>query len=39
MMNRAGYRGLSATQSGLLRAYVLGIGAGAVLIVGIMVLL
>jgi len=39
LINRAGYRGLNATQSGLIRTYVLGIGAGAVIIIGLVVLL
>ena len=36
---RAGHRGLSATQSGVLRAYAMGIAAGAVLIIAMVVFL
>ena len=38
-LTRKGYRGLSATQSGLLRAYAMGIAGGAILIIGMVVFL
>jgi len=38
-LSRAGHRGLSLTQSGLLRAYAVGIAGGAVLIIAIVVFL